>query len=207
MLPIVLDPDQYNLPDNPALVRRLQAHGGPILLFVGRLAPNKRQEDLLKLLYCYRRLRAGAHLLLVGDRWDMGYDGWVERLALDLQLDDAVTITGKVSQQDMVTCYRHADLYVSMSEHEGFGKPLVESMLLDLPVLAYAATSVPYTLGPAGVKFYEKDFERLAELVDILVDDHSLRERFIAAQRRHVQQFLEPHVRSLFVASLQRVLP
>ena len=205
VLPIVLDAAQYDLPDNPTLAAKLNAGAGPTLLFIGRLAPNKRQEDLLKLLYCYRRFRTSARLVLVGDRWDMGYDGWVERLAAELRLEDALTLTGKVSQQDMVTYFRHADLYVSMSEHEGFGKPLVESMLLDLPVLAYAAASVPYTLGAAGVKFHEKDFERLAELVDILVQDHDLRARLLDVQRQKVRQFLEPYVRRQFVACLESI--
>lgn len=202
VVPIVLEAAQYDLPDDPAMLAALQA-GGPNLLFVGRLAPNKRQEDLVKLLYCLRRLRPTARLLLVGDRWDMGYDGWVERLAAELDLSDAVTLTGKVSQQAMVTAYRHADLYVSMSEHEGFGKPLVESMLLDLPVLAYAAASVPYTLGASGVKFYHKDFERLAELVAILLEDGDLRARLIAGQRQKAQQFLESNVRARFLAALE----
>ena len=206
VLPIVLEAAQYDLPDNPGLAAQLDT-SGPTLLFVGRLAPNKKQEDLLKLLYCYRRFRPTAQLILVGDRWDMGYDGWVERLAAELDLTGALTLTGKVSQQDMVTYYRHAHLYVSMSEHEGFGKPLVESMYLRLPILAYAATSVPYTLGAAGVKVHEKDFERLAELADILITDGDLRKRMIATQRQKVQQFLEPHVRRQFQTYLERALP
>lgn len=204
VLPIVLDEEQYNLPDNEILAAQLQKMAGPILLFVGRLAPNKKQEDLVKLLYCYHRFRPSAQLMLVGDRWDMGYDGWVERLAANLGLADAVTLTGKVSQQDMVTYFRHADLYVSMSEHEGFGKPLVESMYLGLPIVAYAATSVPYTLGAAGVKFYEKDFERLAELVDVLIEDDALRARITSAQRQKVQEYLEPQVRRQFIDFLHQ---
>lgn len=205
VLPIVLDVAQYDMPDNPTLAADLQQETGPILLFVGRLAPNKKQEDLLKLLYCYRRFRPSARVMLVGDRWDMGYDGWVERLAADLGLAEAMTLAGKVSQQDMVTYYRHADIYVSMSEHEGFGKPLVESMYLGLPILAYASTSVPYTLGSAGIKFYEKDFERLAELAEIVVADDALRARIVAAQRQKVQTYLDPQVHRQFIAFLEGV--
>lgn len=197
VLPITLNQEAYDLPDNEALAARI-SNRGPSLLFVGRLAPNKRQEDLVKLLYCYRRLQPEARLTLIGDRWDVGYDSWIERLAEDLGLDEGVILTGKVSQQDLVTAYRHADLYVSMSEHEGFGKPLIESMYLGLPILAYATTSVPHTLGGAGVLFHEKDFERLAELADILVEDKTLRGRLIERQRREATRFLEPQVRQRF---------
>jgi L-malate glycosyltransferase len=197
VLPITLDTAAYDLPLNPDLVEML-AQKRPLLLFVGRLAPNKRQEDLIKLLYYYRRIQPQAHLLLVGDRWVVGYDQWLESLAADWGLADGVTLLGKVSQADMVTCYRQADLYVSMSEHEGFGKPFIESMYLDLPILAYGAASVPDTLGASGVQFQRKDFERLAELVDILVTDSALRQRLIAGQRQQLQQFLPETAVQLF---------
>lgn len=204
VLPLTLSQEEYDLPDNEALAEKL-GNSGPSLLFVGRLAPNKKQEDLVKLLYCYHRLQPGAQLTLVGDRWDVGYDRWIERLSAELGLADNVTLTGKVSQQDLVTAYRHADLYVSMSEHEGFGKPLIESMYLGLPVLAYAATGIPSTLGNAGVLFHEKRFERLAELVDILVKEEALRRRLIDRQRKRAADFLEPQVRQRFHAYLEQV--
>lgn len=204
VLPITLNQEGYDLVDNEALAAKLD-EPGPTLLFVGRLAPNKKQEDLVKLLYCYRRLQPQARLLLVGDRWDVGYDTWIERLADDLGLAGGVSLTGKVSQQDLVTAYRHADLYVSMSEHEGFGKPLIESMHLGLPVLAYATTGVPHTLGGAGVLFHEKHFERLAELVEILIEDDLLRLRLIERQRKQAARFLEPQVRRRFGAFLRQV--
>ena len=97
-------------------------------------------------------------------------------LARDLGLGaDAVAITGHVSHQDMLTYYRCADVYVSMSEHEGFGKPLIESMYCGLPVMAYASSAVPDTLGGAGILFHDKNYEALAELFDMLMDDDALR--------------------------------
>lgn len=201
VLPITLDEAQLNLPDNDELAAEWQGKR-PLLLFVGRLAPNKKQEDLVKLLYYYRRIQPQAHLALLGDRWDLKYDLWVEELAADLGLGQAVTLTGKVSQQDMVTTYRAADLYVSMSEHEGFGKPFIESMYLGLPILAYASTSVPYTLGQAGVQFRQKDYARLAELVDILVTNQPLRQRLVAGQRERVQDFRETAVFQTFLQAL-----
>ena len=201
VLPIMLDEKEVNQPLNEPLAARLR-QTGPKLLFIGRFSPNKKQEDLVKLLYYLRRIRPDVQLLLVGDRWAVKYDQWVEWLATDLELSDAVTLTGKVSQQDMVTYYKTADLYISMSEHEGFGKPLIESMYLGLPILAYACTSVPYTLDNVGVQFHHKDFEQLAELVDILLNDQPLRQRLINQQRQRVQTFLEPQVHQLFLAKL-----
>ncbi len=198
VLPITFNERELNLPNNEELVAALEEKR-PYLLFVGRLSPNKKQEDLVKLLYYYRRIQPNARLFLVGDRWDVKYDLWVEQLAADLGLSEAVTLTGKVSQQDMITYYRQAALYVSMSEHEGFGKPFIESMYLDLPILAYGVTSVPYTLGNAGAQFLKKDYERLAELTNILITDQGLRKRMIDKQRARVETFRETAVRKTFI--------
>ena len=105
----------------------------------------------------------------------------------------------------MVAYLRAADLYVSMSEHEGFGVPLIESMYVGLPVLAYGAAAVPETMGGAGLLFYEKEYEALAELIDLLLDDEALRRRVIAGQRARAQAFLEPQVRRQFMECLHEV--
>jgi glycosyltransferase involved in cell wall biosynthesis len=205
VLPIVLDESKYQSESNPALLARYR-DGGPYLLFVGRLVPNKRQEDLIKLLYHYRRSEPSAGLFLVGDPWVPEYAEWLRELAQELGLDDAVIFTGHVSQRDLVTYYRLADLYVSMSEHEGFGKPLMESMYFGIPVVAYRAAAVPDTLAGAGTLFKHKDFEALAELLSILVRDEGLRERIVLRQRERVQQFLEPHVRNLWEGYISGIL-
>lgn len=198
VLPITLNKKELDLPNNEELAAEL-ADKRPFLLFVGRLSPNKKQEDLVKLLHYYRRIQPDAHLVLIGDRWGVKYDRWVEQLAADLGLSDAVTLTGKLSQQDMLTYYRHAALYISMSEHEGFGKPFIESMYLNLPILAYGTTSIPYTLGNAGVQFLKKDYERLAELTEILITDAALHTRIISRQRERMAVFEETAVRQIFI--------
>jgi L-malate glycosyltransferase len=204
VLPNILIESQYQFDANPDLIARYQGQG-PLLLFVGRLVPNKRQEDLIKLLYYYRRIEPSARLLLVGSPYVAAYADCLRELAQELEMEDAVIFTGPVSQRDLVTYYRLADLYVSMSEHEGFGKPLIESMHMGLPVLAYAGTAVPDTIGKSGVLFHEKNHEALAELVDILVKDNALRERIIARQQEHARAFLESRVRKRWLTLLTEI--
>ncbi len=194
VLPIVLDLTRYDFDPNPALLARYRTPA-PNLLFVGRLVPNKRIEDLIKLLYYYRRVVSNARLFLVGTPWMPAYTDWLHELTNELALQEAVIFAGHVPQRDLVTYYHLADLYVSMSEHEGFGKPFIESMHMDLPVLAYAAAAVPETLGGAGVLVRYKDFEAIAELIQILLQDNALRARVLARQRQRVRDFLEPQVR------------
>lgn len=204
VLPVALQAERYDLPANDGLMKWVKS-GGPNLLFIGRLAPNKRQEDLVRLLYCLRRIRPQSHLYLVGDRWAVGYDHWIEQLADQLGVGDGLTLTGKVSQQDMITYLKAADCYVSMSEHEGFGVPLIESMYLGLPVVAYGSTAVPDTLDRAGVIFHRKEYEALAELIDLLLVDQAWRERILTGQRARAQTFLEDQVRRRFVEYLAEV--
>jgi glycosyltransferase involved in cell wall biosynthesis len=205
VLPLALDEDKYDLPSNPACTDRF-LDIDPLLLFVGRQVPNKKLEDLLKLLYYCKRVMPSAGLALAGSAWLSPYSQWLHEFAADLGLGDAVFPLGHVSQQDLVTCYRRADLYVSMSEHEGFGKPFIESMYLDLPILAYAAAGIPGTLGGAGILFYRKNYEALAELVDILLGEKSLLRRIVARQRERVSAFLEPAVRGTWQSCLDAVM-
>lgn len=204
VLPICLQVERYESAANGAIVER-PVDAEPRLLFVGRLAPNKRQEDLVKLLFFLRRIHPQARLTLVGDRWEMGYDRWVAQLAADLNVAEGLELAGKVSHEALLAHYRAANLYVSMSEHEGFGVPLIESMLLGLPVVAYGSTAVPETMGGAGVVFHHKEFEHLAELVAIIHEDAPLRRRVVEKQRAHVEHFLEPRVRGLFFSYLEQI--
>lgn len=197
VLSITLDESKYQLESNPALLSRYQDKG-PFMLFVGRLVPSKRQDDLIKLLYHFRRAEPSGRLLLIGDLWTPEYGEWLQKFAQELELGDAVIFAGHVSQRDMVTYYRLADLYVSMSEHEGFGKPLIESMYFDVPVVAYRSTAVPGTMGGAGILFRHKGYEALAELLSMLVRDKALRDRIVVRQRERVQQFLELRVRDIW---------
>lgn len=204
VLPIVLDSVRYDLPSLPALADHTQERG-PLLLFVGRLAPNKRQEDLLKLLHFYRRIEPNAELILVGGIHHRDYYRWLLELAGSLNLDPAVTFAGHVSHEVMVSYYHRASVFVCMSEHEGFGKPLIESMYLGLPVLAFASTAIPETMGKAGILFHRKDYEVLAEAIDILVKDGRLRAQVVEVQKQRAKAFLEPQVRERWHHFLQEL--
>lgn len=195
ILPLPLDETAYNLPTNQPLADQLRQLGKPLLLFVGRIAPNKRQEDLLKLLYFLRPIYPHAQLALVGDLWTVGYDRFLRQMADQLGISDGLHLAGHLAQAEMVTYYRSADLFVSMSEHEGFGKPLIESMYLGLPVMAYAAGAVPATLGGAGILFQQKHYPALAELIHLLLGDDGWQQRIIQQQKERVSAFLAPTIR------------
>ena len=162
------------------------------VLFVGRITPHKKQSDLVvafsRLLDMDERMR----LILVVEflPGDPCYDELLESVAR-MQLEDRVRLPGKVAHAELNAYYRTAHLYWSMSEHEGFGVPLVEAMWFDIPVLAFKCTAVPETLGIGGIQFFHKqDLLSVAALAKLLVHDSTLRFDVLNAQRKRRRAFL-----------------
>lgn len=177
------------------------------VLFVGRAVPNKRLEDVLRAFYYYNRcIDSASHLFLVGPSWVDRYDAQLRWLLDSFGLWSNVHFTGRVSDADLAACYRDADLFLSMSEHEGFGVPLVESMAFDLPVLAYSSTAIPYTLGGAGVTFSHKEFPAVGELMDIMRSDDGMRQAVVRGQRERLEHFSPSAVRETLKECLSTVV-
>lgn len=192
VLPVALDEERYSQAPSQELMARFGHDGYTNLLFVGRIVPNKKQEDVIKALYYYKRINPRSRLFLVGPHWEQAevYLNWLQDLALYLNLPD-VHFCGHVPFDELLAYYRLADVFVCMSEHEGFCKPLVESMYFDVPIVAYDATAVPYTLGGAGILVKEKRYDVVAETIHLLVTDANLRQRIIAGQRERLRHFLK----------------
>jgi glycosyltransferase involved in cell wall biosynthesis len=186
VLPIVLDLARYRQPPSP-VTRRLFADGRTNVLFVGRIIPNKRIEDLVAAFAAYRRREPRSRLLLVGDY--RGHERYYARLreravALGLSLADDVVFTGHLEHDDLLACYAASHLFLCLSEHEGFCVPLLEAMVFGLPVVAGDAGAVRETLGGAGVLLEDRDPETVAEVLARLRPDGELRRAVLAGQGR-----------------------
>jgi glycosyltransferase involved in cell wall biosynthesis len=185
VVPLYVEPERFG-PESAdeGLTTRLGALGQPRVLAVSRVVAHKRVEDCLALHAELRRLHPRAHLMVVGGA-DAG-SAYVRRLTAQARALGNVTFLGRVTHAELVAAYRAADVFLSMSEHEGFGVPLIEAMAADVPVLAFGAGAVPETLGGAGVLFDEKHFAALAEVTSRLAQDAHLREQVLAGQRARV---------------------
>jgi glycosyltransferase involved in cell wall biosynthesis/GT2 family glycosyltransferase len=192
---------------HPVLVNQPKT-AQPTFLFVGRIAPNKRIEDLLRLLAVYRREDPAAGLLLVGnDAQHPDYKQFLLRLArqLSLRVGQDVVFTGKVPETHLVAYYRRSDAFLCMSEHEGFCAPLLESMAFGLPTFAYAAPACDETMGGAGVLFRHKDFEDLAATIRGVLQDPARKQEVLAGQYRRLQDFTAEKQRRSLAALLEQV--
>jgi glycosyltransferase involved in cell wall biosynthesis len=192
VMPIAVNTERItNAPRRPAL-EKILGDGLINILFVGRIVPNKRIEDHIRLAEIYKRYIDSYYRFIFVGRYDglPRYHAMVRALIVQYQmLPERFVFTGAVPDDDLAAYYRWADAYVSLSEHEGFCVPLVEAMAADVPVLAYAAGAVPETLGGAGVLFAPKDLEFAAEMLGTLVYDRPVRERVLEGQRRRLRDF------------------
>jgi glycosyltransferase involved in cell wall biosynthesis len=169
-------------------------------LFVGRLAPNKAQHDIVKAFAAYRRLHnPSARLLLVGGGVDAPYGRTLRRFIRGLDLEDAVTLPGGVSTAELAEYYATADVFVACSEHEGFCVPLLEAMHFGVPIVAFAAAAVPETLGDAGLLLSVKDPCTVAAAVDRIVRSAELRGQLIAAGNQRLRAFDPARIGPMFV--------
>lgn len=178
-------------PRRPALEKVL-TDGLTNILFVGRVAPNKRIDDHIRLAEQYKRYIDSYYRFIFVGRYDAlpRYFASIRALIAEYQmLPDRFLFTGPVPDDELAAYFRSASAYVSLSEHEGFCVPLIEAMAADVPILAYAAAAVPETLGGAGVQFAPKDLEHAAELLGMLVYDDDLRSAVVAGQRRRLVAF------------------
>lgn len=148
------------------------------ILFVGRISPNKRHEDIIRAFYYYHRINQKSILSLVGS-----YEGFeeykndLEKLAVDLNIP--VNITGMVTVKELSEYYQNADLFLCMSEHEGFCIPLIEAMYFGIPVIAFDSSAVTETVGDAGIIFKQKHFPSVAHLMNEVLSTFNLREKMI----------------------------
>ena len=151
----------------------------PIVLFVGRLAPNKRIECLISALALLRRQWKKARLVIVGSSVVVEYETALRQLVDQLNLNDSVEFTGSIAGPARDALYSMASVYVSASAHEGFCVPVVEAMNAGLPVVAHNSAAVPETAGGAGLLLDGIDPISFAKAIDLVLEDSILRAEMI----------------------------
>jgi glycosyltransferase involved in cell wall biosynthesis len=208
VLPIAVDPARWQIEADLELMSQLQ-NGRTNIVFVGRTVANKKQDDLIAAFKIYLIADPSARLILIGlSADDDPYAFALRELVVQERLTESVILAGAVGDSQLAAYYRCADLFWSMSEHEGFGVPLIEAMWFDIPVLAFKSSAIPETLGDAGLMFTSKDhLEHAAALAHLLVKRGRLRQTLITAQRRRREAFLPEKVRPRILEIASRLQP
>ncbi|MEW5901363.1 MAG: glycosyltransferase family 4 protein [Acidobacteriota bacterium] len=205
VLPILIDFSKFDRPADP-IAGRLLADGKTTLLFVGRVIPNKKFEDVIKAFWFYKKhFNPESRLILAGD-----YRGLERYLSALLELLDRLKLqdvyfTGHVAFPELAAYFALADVYLSLSEHEGFGVPILEAFYKKIPVVGFDAGAVAETMNGGGVLVERKDFLRIAALVDAVVRDRTLRQSLVQGQLRALEKFRRENVSRILLRQIEEV--
>lgn len=203
VLPILMDFKKYEASTDIELEKDGTSTN---ILFVGRIAPNKKQEDIIKIFYYYKQyIEPESKLYLVGSYEGMEiYYKYLLDLVQRLGLDD-VNFTGKINFNDLIAYYKLADFFLCMSEHEGFCVPLLESMYFGIPIIAYNSTAVPYTMGNSGILVNIKNYNEIAEMINFLVKYREIREKIIKKQEQRLKDFTNKKIIKIFKEFIDQI--
>lgn len=193
-------------PADPDILRRLN-DGQTNLLFVGRRAPNKGHCYLIDAFAVYREYYdPDCRLLLIGKggRDLIDYENRLREQASRLGVADRVLFIDGASEAELRAYYEAASVFVTASEHEGFCVPLIEAMALGVPIVAYGTTAVPDTAGDAGLIWDEPDPFLLAQSIDSVVRDATVRRRLIdRGRQRYQSRFANSQIEIAFLHALR----
>ena len=176
------------------------------ILFVGRVLPHKNVHHLIEAFAHYHYGCNRASRLLIAGKGGEGlsnYSKLLRRVIDKLRLTNAVVFLGGVSDEALKACYEVADVFVTVSEHEGFCVPLIEAMSMKVPITAYAAAAIPETIGDAGIVWAERNPSLIAESIDLLVRNKAMRKSFAQrGLRRYRSMFTTEQVERSFLKVL-----
>lgn len=205
--PILIPFEDYDREPSAKVLKQYR-DGKKNWLFVGRIAPNKKQEDVIRAFYCYQRdYEPESRLFLVGNAGGMEvYEARLRNYIHMLGLDEKVIIPGHIPFDETLAYYRLADVFVCMSEHEGFCVPLAEAMHFGVPIAAYGCCAVPDTLGTGGILLDSKEPEIAAAAANRLITDEALRAAILDGQQEMLQKYAYETVKSRLLALLKDLL-
>ena len=206
VLPILISFDDYTKTPDKRTIEKYN-DGITNILFVGRIAPNKAQEDVIKSFYYYKKyVNQNSRLIFVGN--ENGFENYLDLLrglVDELKLEDII-FTGHIKFEEILAYYKIADLFLCMSEHEGFCVPLVESMYFGVPILAYDSSAIGETLGASGVLVKEKNYFIISELMDRIITDKVLRDNIVEKQYERLKDFALEKSEKQFLEAIEKII-
>jgi glycosyltransferase involved in cell wall biosynthesis len=207
VVPILLPFSDLLTPPDPVVLDQM-SDGKMNLLFVGRISPNKAQEDVIRVFSEYHKKHCPAsRLILAGSEIGMeSYYSELRTLTDQLDIREDVVFTSHISFPQLLAYYRTADAFICMSYHEGFCVPLVESMFFGIPIFARKTTAIPGTLGRSGVQFDEADYEQIAVEIHGVMTDPVKRGTILQMQRDQLQNFDNTRIEELFIGKITNFL-
>lgn len=205
VMPIQISLDRFDHVTSKASV--LEGHEKyKNIIFVGRVVPNKCQSDIIRAFTVYNvYYNTDSRLFIVGDDSMDSYVKELKEICREYGIEDKVFFTGKVSEEELKAYYEMADLFLCMSEHEGFGVPLLEAMRMGVPVIGYRSSAVPETMNGAGVLVNEKNYAYIGALCNELLTDPDLYQKIVERQKVRIRRLEEMNTEKIFSKILDHI--
>jgi glycosyltransferase involved in cell wall biosynthesis len=153
------------------------ARGKLTLLFVGRIVPHKGHRHVLRSAAILRaKFGIDCRVLFPGrkDPAMLAYAAELRGLAGKLGVE--MELPEEVENRQLEEMYASSDIFVSLSEHEGFGLPIIEAMRAQLPVVGYRSSAVAEILRDHPLASDDLDYHQIAARIACLVDNDVARD-------------------------------
>jgi glycosyltransferase involved in cell wall biosynthesis len=207
VFPLFVDFDKYKQPMNDFTFELFRDDRANVL-FVGRIVPNKKIDDLIRVIFYYKKyISPLVRLIVVGKTSSLPpYYQSLIKMADEFYLKpEEICFTGHIPDDEMFSLYKASDVFLSLSEHEGFGLPFIESMVFDLPIIAYDCTAVPFTLDGAGILIAHKKVDYVAELIQLISHRKKLKQDIILGQQQRLERFKKIDKKKILLGMIEEL--
>ena len=173
---------------NPVDSKKEILHGQPYFYFIGAIHPRKNVSRIIQAFNSFKKKTQSNIQLVLAGRMAWQTD------EIELQLKesiykDQIHLTGYLNTQDAVQYMRSAFAFVYPSLFEGFGVPVLEAMNAEVPVITSNVSSLPEVAGEAGLLVDPKSVDEIANAMQQLAEDDSLRIQLIENGKRQREKF------------------
>ncbi len=206
VLPLVMNFSKFDRPVIP-IFDTLFNDGKNNILYVGRIIPNKKIEDVIKIFYLYQtHFNPNSRLFIIGEY--RGFERYLYALQTFIKTLKIQNIhfSGHIPEEELISYYKLSHIYLHMSEHEGFCAPVPESFYLNIPCVAFNGGAVRETMGQGGILVRKKEFVGIAALIDQLVVDRGLREKVLLSQQRELPRYRKNRSGQILLDYLKKIL-
>ena len=195
--PIIVQFSQYNIDVSNKVINAYD-HDKVNLLFVGRIAPNKKQKDIISAFFKYKQKNKKSRLILLGEyETETAYFKELCEYIKSIDLQDVV-FTGSIPFEEILAYYSLAHIFVCLSEHEEFCSPLLEAMYFNIPILAYNSANVTEVIDGASIVVRDKIPEYIALWVKYILNNYQIKNDIIKRQRKRLESFEYDMISNVF---------
>ncbi len=206
VLPLVMNFEKFDSP-SVSVFNEIFHDGKTNILYVGRIIPNKKVEDVIKTFHLYNKIfNKNSRLFIVGE--NRGFERYYSAL---LNLTENLNVknvhfTGHIPEDELISYFKLADIYLHMSEHEGFCAPVPESFFLNIPVIAFNEGAVKETMNNGGVLLNRKELIKTAALIDKIMTDKQLREGILKTQQEALKKYFRNRTGKILLEQLDNLV-